>query len=372
MRTSTFFRDAFYLAYVILFKPFSLEDYVDAPRPRHKWLLILETLFISIMFPALMLIIAGIFINLVGYNLDLKIGFNRFLLGTLLAIGLGLFYSPIVGVIGKWIQARGFFGSASGAIVGALLLGVTVSIFTFYLGYAVYNSLEGAWFMGAFGALAAIIGGAVVGIAGGRIKSFSSEAFAFGLYLTFVEALSFSGIWGILGLMNSQINEVGYALLFGIASGLIASPIIALMRVGIAGLLVGIVETVGAFLVYLYFFQGSNSALVGAIAFSSAYAVFFFRLYLYPVELIWTTINYNRARSRPNDALGLLHASPAYFDELVWLPLAFLDKHLVLVANDNYDTGITEISRVSQSFSQGWAARSALIQLASSSIIKKK
>lgn len=367
-----FFRDALYLAYVILFKPFSLEDYVDAPRPRHKLLLILETLFISLFFPCLMLLLIAIPAASLGIILNLQVGIQRFLLGAGISFGLGIFYSPIFWIIGNWIQKREIFGTLKGAIAGALSLGITVSIAVGYLGYLVFNTANGSFFMASFGALAGTLGGAVVGMAGGRIKSFSSEAFAFALYITFVEALAFSGVGSILGILNSKIGNVGYALLFGIAGGIIASPIIALMRVGLTGFLVGLVETLGGGLLYWYFFNGSDQAITGAIAFACGYAAFFFRLYLYPVELGWTLINYSRAKNHPEEALSLLHSSPAYFDELVWLPLASLDSHLVLVAYQDYDTGITEISRVSQSFSQGWAARKALVRLASLSLEKKK
>ncbi|MGB2896607.1 MAG: ATP-binding protein, partial [Anaerolineales bacterium] len=304
--------------------------------------------------------------------MNLESGFQRFAIGILIAIVLGIIGRTQLVTAGSWIQKGNYFGTPIGVIGSSIFFGFTFGISVGFLGYLLYGTSEGGWFSTSFGFLSGALGGIILGYAGGKIKDFSSEAFAYALYIVFIEAVSFCGFGGTLGLLDKELNTLGLSVLFAVAGGIIASPIIALLRVGITGMLVGVVEVVGTGLLYLYFFRESQQAILGALLFSISYGIFFFRLYLYPFELIWTIVNYYRSKNDPNKAIQLMYSSPAYFDELVWLPLFTLDKHLVLVTIQDQDIGMASITHVSQSFSQSWAVRRALIKLVSLSLVIKE
>ncbi|MCI0731349.1 MAG: hypothetical protein L0332_32115, partial [Chloroflexi bacterium] len=99
------------------------------------------------------------------------------------------------------------------------------------------------------------------------------------------------------------------------------------------------------------------------VALGVALGVAYFRLFPFFCQLPYQWLLARSGRGRPGEALATLPRSPVFWDELVWLPLAGLDAHLVAAAQADRAAAARAIGQVAASFRQGWAARRALLEI---------
>lgn len=104
----------------------------------------------------------------------------------------------------------------------------------------------------------------------------------------------------------------------------------------------------------------SSGPLVGTVCCLTFWFTYF-RLWFYGFEAFWS---FYLSRSRPED----FQRSPVVWDELIWLPLPGLDRQLVVLAQKDRKQGFEAIAQVWASFRQGWAARTATLELLATSI----
>jgi hypothetical protein len=92
-----------------------------------------------------------------------------------------------------------------------------------------------------------------------------------------------------------------------------------------------------------------NGLYVGA-----AFLIGYFRIIFYLLEalLSWSLAK----RSESENALSLWRLNPVVWDELIWLPLPGLDRHLQALKRQNESAAQVAILQVQESFRQGWAS----------------
>jgi hypothetical protein len=92
-----------------------------------------------------------------------------------------------------------------------------------------------------------------------------------------------------------------------------------------------------------------NGLFVGA-----AFLIGYFRIIFYPLEafLAWSLAK----RSESENALRLWRLNPVVWDELIWLPLPGLDRHLRALKRQNESATQAAILQVQGSFRQDWAS----------------
>lgn len=91
------------------------------------------------------------------------------------------------------------------------------------------------------------------------------------------------------------------------------------------------------------------------LAVGAAFLTGYFRLFLYVVEAPLSGIL--AILSARGNACRLWRFQPARWDELVWLPLPGLDRHLQALACQDQELAWKAITLVKGSFRQGWAAK---------------
>ena len=86
----------------------------------------------------------------------------------------------------------------------------------------------------------------------------------------------------------------------------------------------------------------------------SAFLIGYFRIIFYPLEalLSWSLAK----RSESENAVSLWRLNPVVWDELIWLPLPGLDRHLQALKRQNESAAQVAILQVHESFRQGWAS----------------
>jgi hypothetical protein len=96
-----------------------------------------------------------------------------------------------------------------------------------------------------------------------------------------------------------------------------------------------------------------NGLMIG-----TAFLIGYFRVVFYLVEapLAWTLASL----ATRGEALKLWRFNPILWDELIWLPLPGLDKHLLALKRQNGPAAGAAILQVQESFRQRWAAERIL------------
>jgi hypothetical protein len=92
-----------------------------------------------------------------------------------------------------------------------------------------------------------------------------------------------------------------------------------------------------------------NGLYVGA-----AFLIGYFRIIFYLFEALWSWSLAKRSESE--NARSLWRLNPVVWDELIWLPLPGLDRHLQALKRQNESAGQVAILQVQESFRQGWAS----------------
>ncbi|MBO9390241.1 MAG: hypothetical protein J7482_15930 [Roseiflexus sp.] len=152
---------------------------------------------------------------------------------------------------------------------------------------------------------------------------------------------------------------VAVGVAFGVAVG-VAGGVGLVVRRGVAvGVVFGVAGSVASGVAV-----GVAGSVAVGVAWTISFLLFYFRLPFYLVELPWNLIVGRWAESAPPEkAARRFRLIPLYWDEVIWLPLWGLDHTLVDIGKKDRRLAQTLIADVAQSFRQGWAARSALIEL---------
>jgi hypothetical protein len=104
--------------------------------------------------------------------------------------------------------------------------------------------------------------------------------------------------------------------------------------------------------------------IYGAAAFIVCFLLGHFRVEWYGIDTIATLMVLGVARVTPRRAKGLLHRSPIYWREPIWLPLVGLKRFLRLVGEHDFRAGVDEcLFVISQRPTQAKAARAALLEI---------
>jgi hypothetical protein len=96
----------------------------------------------------------------------------------------------------------------------------------------------------------------------------------------------------------------------------------------------------------------------GGLLISAAFLAGYFRIVFYLLEAPLAWILGTLAERR--DASGLWKLNPVSWDELIWLPLPRLDRHLQALLQQNGPAAQDAISQVRRAFHQRWAAERIL------------
>jgi len=98
----------------------------------------------------------------------------------------------------------------------------------------------------------------------------------------------------------------------------------------------------------------------GGLLIGAAFLAGYFRIVFYILEAPLAWILGTLASGR--DAPGLWKLNPVNWDELIWLPLPRLDRHLLALQQQNGPAAQDAFSHVRRSFHQRWAAERILKQ----------
>jgi hypothetical protein len=104
--------------------------------------------------------------------------------------------------------------------------------------------------------------------------------------------------------------------------------------------------------------------IYGTAAFIVCFLLGHFRVEWYAIDTIATVAMLGAARVMPRRARALLHGSPIYWREPIWLPLAGLRRFLRLVGEQDFRAGVDEcLFVISRRPTQARAARAALLEI---------
>lgn len=167
----------------------------------------------------------------------------------------------------------------------------------------------------------------------------------------------------VAGVAGGVAGGVAVGVAAGVALGVMWGVVFS-MEAGVAGgvaagVALGVMWSVAGGVI-----AGMAFGVAGGVAAGVIFIPCYFRVPFYLLELPWAVFILFLSRLNPLRAPSYLHLSPIYFDEVIWLPLPFLDRHLVLIAEQDREAGLEEIAYVARSFCQGWAAQAALLELA--------
>ncbi len=202
----------------------------------------------------------------------------------------------------------------------------------------------------------------------------SLSGIALGVPLTVVFTVGF----GEIGRSITDGVGAGMAggVAFGVALGIGAASTAFAVGIGVAlGMLFGLavswtygVKAGMAEVIFggMWFLVIGNVLLgwyLGIRAFSVAFLVCYFRLFLLPIEVLTTLWALLQARWQPHKTAQFLGYSLAYWDEVMLLPQPFLTRLLVLVGEQDRDALLQAAAHLTTNTFQRRAAINALLEL---------
>jgi len=193
-----------------------------------------------------------------------------------------------------------------------------------------------------------LAGGLVVGLAGGLVVGLV-VSLGVGLVILLVLGL-------VIGLVSSLVLGLGGGLVFGLYFGL-GGGLLSSRGIGLAG---GLVSGLGVGLVFgLYF--GPVEGLSEMLRFWAGYLITFSLFVFRPFYLAPHLVQYWRSNAARNP-FALFRNSPIHWDEVIGMPLPFLSRWLVKLAQTDRELGLAEISYIAANRPrQGRAAQKALL-----------
>jgi uncharacterized protein len=254
---------------------------------------------------------------------------------TAVAITIGLILGLILGLTFNStgaVKRGGLQSTTLATIIGvttSVVVGVAASIFpSYWVGLAV-KLLHGS------GLIGAIVGGIGGGLAAALL------VFILGMIIK-PRSVRFNEAWAV-------------AIRVGVAGA------------GALGVAVGIqVGAVGTDWqpVYKALSSGASDGFTSSIAFFCGYIFSYYRLPLYPLDVLSLLRSHQCSQRDPTHVFYYLKRSALHFDESVFLPLPYVRSLLLLAANQNMDAVLEEIEFVFQQRpQQSAAARVALLEL---------
>lgn len=222
------------------------------------------------------------------------------------------------------------------AVVGNLFVGYMCQLF------GVVYQWEGSWvgvwigvWIGAlfdvvFGALFGAVAGLGGGVAFGAACMVTCLA-AFGIAGGAVAGVGSAAAWG-------HAFETTFDIAFGAALGAALGASVG-VSIGLgANTLYGVALGVVLCVVVGFAF--------GYLVFGAAVGVAFFRLFMYPLDVTISTAAYFVGRWRPRMAVRVWRYCPVTWNELIWLPLPYASKLLVMLVKQNREEGFRQIAFV--------------------------
>jgi hypothetical protein len=147
----------------------------------------------------------------------------------------------------------------------------------------------------------------------------------------------------------------GFAVAFGLAFGLTLGPGVSLAL----GALLG-----GAACLLMGGLFGWPSGVAAGVTLTLVFWATYFRLVMYPFDLAWTTILYLRTRWKPSAVSWAWKCCPIAWNEVIWLPLPFAARLLVLLVRHDRAEGFRQIAFVAAERSlQRRVAQQALLEV---------
>jgi uncharacterized protein len=261
-------------------------------------------------------------------------------LGVLLGIAAG-------GVFGASLRAS---ATIAGSICGGIVLGV--------VGGVAVGFLSDVWIFLAIGVFAGPIVGTIIGLVFRKRRSRTQGPAPVSL-LSAIGGLAL-GIGIFVPIANGKVPidiynglgvSLGAALGGGIVSGFASAAVFGLnggSRFGFSlGVVFGFVGGIAFGITGTAIF-GFNLGVAVAIAFLIGFPLAlwtsYFRLINYPLNCMVATLSYYVARQSHHAAFRMWRFCPVIWDEVIWLPLPFLGKFLLLLFKQDRDFGLKQIS----------------------------
>jgi len=306
------------------------------------------------------IIVGGIMVATIGY-LHFTVA-KPIWIFSIVSLLSGLAIMLTARLSGDWLPSIG-----TGIIAGLTTGSISAIMFWIAIGKRVPNlsNIIGAGF------------GFIIGFGGSLILSvFTMKGKGWG-YLRFLGALMFGivGVFLMMAITQPNISGASKILTWGImCASLLGVPYLVTRRLG--GFWAGIVATaltIGGG--WVYSFAIANGVFDWSIFAWGIFGILFGLMswwrsaILYVLELIWNTILYYLdEQHRPNHS-WLLCLNSAFWDENQYLHLSGfnkysgLDKHLLLVMEQDPVEGEAALQYLSTSENQRWAAREVQIEL---------
>lgn len=167
--------------------------------------------------------------------------------------------------------------------------------------------------------------GLAVSLAGGA---------TFGVVFGLAVSLAFGGVEGMArSVARSVASSVASSVAGSLAGGVTGGVAIGMTRGMAFGLAVSL-SLSAAF------------GLTGGVAYGVAYWLVYFRLLTYPFEVALSTITYIVSKQQPSAIARVWRWSPVAWNEMIWLPLPFISKMLVMFVQQDRAEGLRQIAFV--------------------------
>lgn len=263
--------------------------------------------------------------------------------GTARAIGGGLAgwaVSVMLGIAGN--TATQFIGSVTAGIIVGVGVGVVARL--------ILHRASGLWraiTQATVVAVAFLIGSSIVAAillntAGNMpVDAPATYGYAIGTAFSVAGGLG-AGI--ALGIAYGVTYGLTFGAMGGIAFGLAFRWALGVNSSGVAGMAAGVAFGIG---------------------FPLVFCLTYFRLLTYPLDIFLSTSSYLAARHWPHYTMRAWRWCPVYWNEVIWLPLPFIDKLLMLLVRQDREEGFRQIAFVAaERRLQRRAAFAALVELA--------
>ena len=248
------------------------------------------------------------------------------------------------------------------AVIGNLIAGAVCEAYG--LNFAWGKSLVGMAFGAAFGVATGVAFGVAFGVA---------VSAAFGVAFGVARGMAFSVAGGVgFGLTIGVAFGVAFGVAVGVGRGVwrgmaagVAGGVAAPVVFGVIGVLDGsLTRGVAAGVA-----RGMAFGVAIGVSFTLALWITHFRLVSYPLDFAINIAAYFVARRNPQSSFRVWRWCPVAWNEVIWLPLPFVGKLMVLMAQQNREEAFKQIAFVAAERSlQKRAAVKALAEIAVSDL----
>ena len=175
---------------------------------------------------------------------------------------------------------------------------------------------------------------------------------AFGMPVGVAVGVTFGVVFAVAAVEEGVASGVKFGVAEGMAFGL-GSGVIVGVGVGVAfmafvvasGVASGVAEVVVVGVVVGVVF-GVSCGMGGGVTSPLAWLITYFRLASYPLDFAITTAAYLVARRSPQSSFRVWRWCPVAWNEVIWLPLPFVGRLLVLMVWQNREEAFKQIAFV--------------------------